>query len=37
MYPSAAHFQNMRINHGRRHIGMTEQFLHRADVVTSLK
>ena len=32
MYPSAAHLQNKRVDHGCRHIGITKQFLHRTDV-----
>jgi len=37
MHPPATHLQNMGVNHGRRHIGMAEQFLHRADIVPTLK
>ena len=34
--PATAAIEHMGINHSCRHIGMTQQFLHRANVVAAL-
>src|SRR5688572_254281 len=36
-YTAAAFIKYMRVNHLGFHIGMTEQFLHRADVVAAVE
>ena len=36
-HTAAADLQHMRVNHGRLHVGMPQQFLHRADVVAGLQ
>jgi lambda repressor-like predicted transcriptional regulator len=34
---SSTHFQHMRVDHGGGHAAVTEQLLHRADVIASLQ